>query len=67
MKVLVTGHKGFIGRNMVEWMTNEGWEVEGWDWKPNQFPHVTDYQWIVHLGAVTDPNETDVASANCLT
>jgi nucleoside-diphosphate-sugar epimerase len=29
MKILVTGHKGFIGRNMTSWLHQQGHEVDG--------------------------------------
>jgi len=52
MKILITGHEGFIGRNMMVWMANEGWSVEGWEWDPKNYPDVKPYDWVVHLGAV---------------
>lgn len=60
MKILVTGHNGFIGKNMIVWLAAEDWDVEGWSWKSNSFPDVNKYQWVIHLGAVTDPNDNDV-------
>lgn len=60
MKILVTGHNGFIGRNMIAWLTAEEWDVEGWTWKSNTFPDVSQYQWVIHLGSVSNPNEKDV-------
>lgn len=60
MKILVTGHEGFIGRNMVGWLTNEGWEVDGWEWDPENYPDVRPYDWVIHLGGISDPKETDV-------
>ena len=60
MKILVTGHNGFIGRNMIEWMSSEGWQVEGWDYDPDNLPDIKNYQWVVHLGALTDKSETDI-------
>ena len=60
MKILVTGHEGFIGRNMIAWLAAEGWEVDGWEWDPNDFPNVEPYEWVVHLGAVADTAERDV-------
>ena len=61
MKVLVTGHEGFIGRNMTSWLNQEeGWEVDGWEWDPKNFPDVHTYDWVVHLGAIADMTETDV-------
>lgn len=60
MKILVTGYNGFIGRNMLAWIAAEDWMVEGWTWRSNTFPDVSQYQWIIHLGGISDPTETDV-------
>lgn len=60
MKILVTGHTGFIGRNMIEWMLAEGWHVDGWDYDPDNLPDIKKYQWVVHLGALTDKSETNI-------
>lgn len=61
-RILVTGHRGFIGRNMTEYLEREGFEVEGWEWDPNRenWPKVQSYDWVVHLGAIADMNYTDV-------
>ena len=61
MKILVTGHNGFIGHNMIAWMSaEEGWHVDGWDWDPNSFPDVRGYDWCIHLGAIADMSSDDV-------
>jgi ADP-L-glycero-D-manno-heptose 6-epimerase len=61
MRILVTGHEGFIGRNMTTWLhQEEGWEVEGWEWDPDDFPDVTTFDWVIHLGAIADMTCTDV-------
>lgn len=61
MKVLVTGHKGFLGRNMLDWLSQEpDWIVEGWEWNPNDFPDVRGYNWVIHLGAIADMSNPDV-------
>ena len=61
MRILVTGHLGFIGRNMLNWLSNQpDWEVDGWDWDPNNYPDVTNYDWVIHLGAIADMRESDV-------
>lgn len=61
MRILVTGHEGFIGRNMTTWMHQEdGWEIDGWEWDPNDFPDVREYDWVVHLGAIADMTDNDV-------
>jgi ADP-L-glycero-D-manno-heptose 6-epimerase len=61
MKILITGHEGFIGRNMLAWMAaEEGWTIDGWEWDPNNYPDVGSYDWVVHLGAIADMSCTDV-------
>jgi ADP-L-glycero-D-manno-heptose 6-epimerase len=61
MRILVTGHEGFIGKNMLAWCQNEeGWHVDGWEWHPTERPDVQGYDWVIHLGAVTDEGYTDV-------
>jgi len=61
MRILVTGHEGFIGRNMTTWLhQQDGWEVDGWEWDPNSYPTVSTYDWVIHLGAISDMTCTDV-------
>ena len=60
MKVLVTGHEGFIGKNMVKHLTALGHEVHGYEYDPNRDPDVSDYDWVVHLGAISSTTERDV-------
>jgi ADP-L-glycero-D-manno-heptose 6-epimerase len=61
MKILITGYKGFIGRNMMDWChAEEGWQVEGWDWDPKSKPNVIEYDWVIHLGAVADMTAKDI-------
>ena len=61
MKILVTGHLGFIGRNMTSFLNSqEGFEVDGYDWDPNVRPDVRPYDWVIHLGAIADMTCTDV-------
>lgn len=61
MKILVTGHEGFIGKNMLAWCQNEeGWHVDGYEWHPTERPDVQGYDWVIHLGAITDQSVDDV-------
>lgn len=61
MKVLVTGHRGFIGQNLVKYIQdNTDWEVAGWEWSDNSFPTVQGYNWVIHLGAISSTTEQDV-------
>lgn len=61
MRILITGHEGFIGKNMLAWCQNEeGWHVDGWEWHPTERPDVQGYDWVIHLGAITDNRIDDV-------
>jgi ADP-L-glycero-D-manno-heptose 6-epimerase len=61
MRILVTGHEGFIGRNMLAWLNQEeGWQVDGWEWNPYELPDIVNYNWVIHLGAIADMAYTDV-------
>jgi ADP-L-glycero-D-manno-heptose 6-epimerase len=61
MKILVTGHEGFIGRNMTAFLASQdGVTVDGYEWDPKERPDVREFDWVIHLGAVADMTETDV-------
>lgn len=60
MKILVTGHKGFIGSQIANYFLHKGHEVEGWDWVENVVPTVEPYDWVIHTGAISDTTERDV-------
>ena len=61
MKILVTGDRGFIASSMIPWLRQEpDWHIDGWDWDPNEWPDVSQYDWIIHLGAIADMSCTDV-------
>lgn len=58
MKVLVTGHRGFIGQNLVQYINkNTNWEVTGWEWGDSVFPTVDGNDWVIHLGAISSTTE----------
>ena len=60
MKILVTGHEGFIGKNMLAWLAQEeGWDIDGYEWHPTERPDVSGYDWVIHLGAIADMTCTD--------
>lgn len=59
-RILVTGYKGFIGHNMMSWLHQQKYNVDGWEWGDSEFPEVRNYDWVIHLGAVADMSETDV-------
>ena len=60
MRILVTGHEGFIGKNMVQHLTALGHEVNGYEFDPYEDPDVFDYDWVVHLGAISSTTERNV-------
>ena len=60
MKILVTGHKGFIGSHMSQYLLHKGHEVEGFDWVESVVPAVEQYDWVVHCGAISDTTEKDI-------
>jgi len=61
MKILITGHEGFIGKNMMAWsQAEEGWHVDGYEWHPTTRPNISGYDWVIHLGAIADMTESDV-------
>ena len=65
MKVLITGHKGFIGQNFCKAAHEQGWQVTTFDIldNPNTRPKdldLTECDWAIHLGAISSTTETDV-------
>jgi ADP-L-glycero-D-manno-heptose 6-epimerase len=64
--ILVTGHKGFIGRNLVKHLTDRNQKVYGLDRKDgNVFDQLNSVPWkditqIYHQGAISNTTETDV-------
>ncbi len=61
MKVLITGHRGFIGKNLVKYIQEHtDWEVNGWEWGDSEYPTVDGNDWVVHLGAISSTTEQDV-------
>ena len=59
MKILITGHNGFIGQNLMSYLETKH-EVAGYDFHPENLPLVKDYDWVIHLGAISSTTETDV-------
>jgi len=61
MRVLVTGHKGFIGQNLVQYINdNTDWNVNLYDWDDGNMPSVMEQDWIIHLGAISSTTERDL-------
>ena len=60
MRILVTGYKGFIGKNVSNYLFTHGHDVEGWEFIDNAVPDPSSYDWVIHLGAITSTTYTDV-------
>lgn len=58
MKILLTGHKGFIGSNMYEELSKT-YKVDTFEWG-DEYPKIKKYDWVIHLGAISSTTETDV-------
>lgn len=62
MKILMTGHEGFIGKNMKPYLESKGHEVTGFEWNTEVggFPDVKDQDLVIHLGAISSTAEKNV-------
>ena len=64
MKILITGHKGFVGQQYIKYFTEQGHEVTGVDIKEGNdcrdFFKTSDTQFdlIVHLAAIVGGRDT---------
>jgi len=78
MKVLITGNKGFIGKNVTEYFEKEGIEVIGFDLPEHNFLDLENLKKsmdgvdvVIHLGAIGDvyvcyENPTKAVEVNVL-
>jgi len=57
MKILLTGHKGFIGSNMLKAL--EGHEVTTFNWG-DPLPDVQGHRWVIHMGANSSTTERNI-------
>ena len=58
MKILITGHKGFIGQNMVRALQNDH-ELSLYEWG-DEIPEFEGLDWCIHLGAISSTAEKNV-------
>jgi len=59
MNILITGHKGFIGQNMVKALSDHN--LYFYEWGDNvNINDIKKLDWVVHLGAITSTTETNV-------
>jgi ADP-L-glycero-D-manno-heptose 6-epimerase len=59
MKILVTGHRGFIGKRMYESLLEQNHQVDGYEYG-DVYPTVHKYDWIMHIGGISSTTERDV-------
>ena len=57
MKILLTGHKGFIGSNMLPALKNH--EVTTFEWGED-LPNVEGHDWVIHMGANSSTTERNI-------
>jgi len=61
MRVLVTGYKGFIGQNLVQYIyDNTDWSVDLYEWGDSNMPSIMEQDWIIHIGAISSTTERDL-------
>lgn len=59
MKLLITGSRGFIGKNMVNALKEE-FDVTQYEWGMS-FPDVDPFDWVIHLGAISSTTEQNIS------
>ena len=62
MNILITGHKGFIGSNMMKFMEEKNYNVIGFEWddNPEHYPNLDGIDRVIHLGAETSTVSEDI-------
>jgi ADP-L-glycero-D-manno-heptose 6-epimerase len=58
MKLLITGHKGFIGSNMVKALSTDH-DIITYEWG-EEFPNISDCDCVIHIGAISSTTEKNV-------
>jgi nucleoside-diphosphate-sugar epimerase len=69
MNILVTGCNGFIGKNMIAYITSQtDWKVDGWDWTEDktEWPKLSKYDWVIHLDDVLETTKDEDIFKNSL-
>jgi len=60
MKILLTGHKGFIGQNMLQALLSTDHEISTFEWEDGNMPSIMEQDWVIHIGAISSTTERDV-------
>lgn len=58
MNILLTGHKGFIGQNLLKALKDKDHHVTGFEWG-NELPEL-DFDVVMHIGSISSTNEKNV-------
>jgi len=58
MKILLTGHNGFIGSYMHKALKEH--EVTTFEWSDGVRPSVMGFDWVIHMGGISSTTERDV-------
>ena len=61
MNILVTGYKGFIGKNMTKYLKQKH-SVIGYEYEKDHFPDLKNIDLVIHLGAITSTTNLDIKS-----
>lgn len=59
MKILLTGHRGFIGSHLLTALQQQGHDVSTYEWD-GHFPIVQGLDWCIHIGAISSTRERNV-------
>ena len=60
MKILLTGHKGFIGSHLLRALEERGHIVDTFEWGDSSFPSIMEQEWVIHVGAISSTTEKDI-------
>ncbi len=60
MNILLTGHRGFIGSNMLKALEDQGHCVSTYEWQNGVMPSVQEQDWVIHIGAISSTTERDI-------
>lgn len=59
MRILITGHQGFIGGRAVNYFKDQH-DIVTYDWTPGSWPDLRGVDCVMHFGAISSTNERDV-------
>jgi ADP-L-glycero-D-manno-heptose 6-epimerase len=60
MKILLTGHRGFIGQHMLRALEQRGHQVDTYEWNTGNLPSIMEQDWVIHIGGISSTTERDI-------